>query len=110
MFLETPKDDVLWTLKVYRNLDESVQKALILLGYKSKAELAREAVREFIIRRKLFSLLGGEPTIPVTPKLSPQEAVDGLIALLGKIPPAELDKEIRAARKEVARELLGDTE
>ena len=102
------KRDILWTIKVDKAFDDAVQKTVNVLGYKSKAELAREAIREFLIRHKLYSLLGGEPVMPVSPKKSPKEAFERIQEKLKHIPVDVIDAEARAAREEVAKELLGD--
>lgn len=104
------QDDVIWTLKVDRKMDAAVQTALQPLGYKSKAELTREAIREFFIRRKLFLLLGGEPSMPVSIEHTPETALNLLIAHLEKIPKEILTQKIQAARSEVAKELLDQEE
>ena len=101
-------DDILWTIKIDRKMDEAVQKVLRQLGYKSKAELTREAIREFLIRRKLFSLLGGEVLVPVSREHTPEQALTLLMTHLEKIPLEILDREIQTARSEVARELLDE--
>jgi len=99
---------VLWTIKVDKAFDNAVQKTLSLLGYKSKAELTREAIREFLIRRKLFSLLGGEPSLDISPKLPPKDALTEIQKILSDIPTEKIDEEVNAAREEVAKELLGE--
>lgn len=108
--MKNSSDDVLWTIKVSRNLDEAVQKTMELLGYKSKAELTREAIREFLIHRKLYNLIGGEPEIPIHPKISPEDAAEELKKRLLKIPKEILEQEIKIARDEVANELLNNGE
>ncbi len=102
------RENILWTIKVDKTFDNTVQKILNLLGYKSKAELIREAIREFVIRRKLYSLLGGEPAVLASPKMPPHEALDQLHELLKDLPEEVIDKEMRTARDEVSKELLGD--
>jgi len=108
--MTTTKEDVLWTIKVGKKLDAAVQKSLNLLGYKSKAELVREAIREFLIHRKLFALLGGEPSIPLSPQLSPEDALSRLVSLLKDILPEIIAQEVETAREEVAREFLEESE
>ncbi len=102
------KRDILWTIKVDKTFDDAVQKTVNILGYKSKAELAREAIREFLIRHKLYSLLGGEPIVPVSAKNTPKEALERIQEKLKGIPRDVIDAEVRKARDDVARELLGD--
>jgi len=104
------KHDILWTIKVDKAFDDAVQKTLNILGYKSKAELAREAIREFLIRHKLYSLLGGEPVMPVSPKNTPKEALERIQEKLRTIPIDLIDAEVEAARDEVAKDLLGEDE
>lgn len=104
--MPSTQDDVLWTIKIDRKMDEAVQKVLRQLGYKSKAELTREAIREFLIRRKLFSLLGGEVLESASREYTPDQALTLLMTHLEKIPSEILDREIKTARSEVARELL----
>ena len=108
--LTSAQDDVIWTLKVDGKMDEAVKTVIKQLGYKSKAELTREAIREFLIRRKLFSLLGGEPSIPLSIEHTPENALNLLITHLEKIPKDILNHEIQAARSEVAKELLDQEE
>jgi len=106
--MSSSQEDVLWTIKVDKRMDNAVQTVLKQLGYKSKAELTREAIREFLIRRKLFSLLGGELSVPVSMEHTPENALNLLITYLAKIPSDVLDQEIKKARTEVARELLDE--
>jgi hypothetical protein len=100
------KRGVLLTIKMDEALDASIQKAIDLLGYKSKAELAREAIRDFLIRHRLYSLLGGEPSIPFASNMTPDEALTQLRAQLGKVPKKIIDDEVEAARDDVARALF----
>jgi hypothetical protein len=102
------KRDILWTIKVDKTFDDAVQKTVNILGYKSKAELTREAIREFLIRHKLYSLLGGEPIVPVSANNTPKDALKRIQEKLKGIPRDVIDAEVRAARDDVARELLGD--
>ncbi len=102
------KEDVIWTLKINKKMDEAVQKVLSQLGYKSKAEFTREAIREFLIRRKLYSLLGGEVSIPISFEHTPEDALNALIGQLEKLPTDLLKDEVEIARKEVERELLDE--
>ncbi|MFX1512115.1 MAG: hypothetical protein ACFFCQ_05980 [Promethearchaeota archaeon] len=104
------RKDTIWTLKIDRKIDEAVQQVLTQLGYTSKAELAREAIREFLIRRKLFSLLGGEPVVPISPRYTPEDALNLLITHLKGIPADVLKQEIQDARSEIAKDLLENTE
>ncbi len=104
------QDDVVWTIKVDKKIDDAVQVVLHQLGYKSKAELTREAIREFLIRRKLFSLLGGEPTIPKQSSVTSNEALNLIITKLKSLTDAEIEQEVHLAREEVAKEFLDDTE
>jgi len=106
--MTSAQDDVLWTIKVNRKMDDAIQKVLKQLGYKSKAELIREAIREFLIRRKLFSLLGGEVSVPASLTHTPEQALTLLITQLEHIPSEILEQEIQTARSEVAQELLDE--
>ena len=45
-----------WTLRVNKILDELVEENVQLLGYTSKAELIREAVREFLLKQNMGRL------------------------------------------------------
>ncbi|MFQ5979701.1 MAG: hypothetical protein ACE5OZ_16350 [Candidatus Heimdallarchaeota archaeon] len=72
--------------------------------------MIRDAIREFLIRRKLFSLLGGEPSPHLTPRYPATDALNILIAQLQGIFEADLELEIQEARSEVARELLDEAE
>jgi hypothetical protein len=101
------KQDVVWTIKVDKGLDMAVQEMVKRLGFTSKAELTREAIREYMIRHKLFSLLGGEPSGPsLKESPSPETALQELSLILQKIPKKELDEDIDAARKEVSDAFL----
>ncbi len=106
--MSSARDDVTWTLKVDKKLDEAVQQVLIQLGYKSKTEFTREAIREFLIRRKLFSLLGGDVAIPISFEHTPDEALNALITQLEKLSSEELKEEVEIARKKVEQELLDE--
>jgi len=99
---------ILWTIKVDKAFDTAVQKTLSYLGYKSKAELVREAIREFLICRKLFSALGGEPSLPISTKPSPEDALAEIQKVLNDIPAEKIEEEVKAAREEVAKKLLDE--
>ena len=102
------KNDVVWTVKVAPSIDKATQRVLELFGYHSKADVVREAVREFLIRRGLIGLLGGEPVIPEVPNMAPKDALAKLKVLLKDIPKEDLDKIVERSRNEVARECLLD--
>jgi hypothetical protein len=104
--MATLKKVITWTLKVDESLDRAVQKAVKLLGFTGKAELTREAVREYLIRQKLISLLEGEITVPLNPQKNPEHALKNLLEMLGNIPDNVLKEEVRIARDEVEKELL----
>lgn len=42
---------ITWTIRADKRLDRLVNENVRLLGYSSKAELIREAVREFVLRK-----------------------------------------------------------
>ena len=50
-------ESIIWTIKVSKEIDRMVSDIVKLLGYTSKAEFVREAVRDAIIR-KYIGLLG----------------------------------------------------
>nr|MDO8113740.1 hypothetical protein [Candidatus Sigynarchaeota archaeon] len=104
------KHDVVWTIKVDAAFDKAAQRILELYGYKSKAEIVREAVREFLIRRGLANLLGGEVIVPGTSPMSPIEALGQIKAALTKVPKGELAVLANKARDDVAKEFLGEQE
>jgi hypothetical protein len=104
------KHGILLTIKMDDALDASIQKAIDLLGYKSKAELAREAIRDFLIRHRLYSLLGGEPSVSYASNMTPGEALTQLRARLGKVPKKIIDEEVDAARNDVAKTLLEEND
>ncbi len=101
----TLKKVITWTLKADESLDRAVQKAVKLLGFTEKAELTRDAVREYLIRQKLISLLEGEMTVPLNPQKNPEQTLKNLLELLGNIPEEVLKEEVRIARDEVEKEL-----
>ena len=86
----TTADDIVWTIKVNKKMDEAVNKVIMMLGYKSKAELAREAIRDFILRRNLFVLFGKELTIPIKAEKTPEEAIKEITSLLTTVPKEKL--------------------
>ena len=106
--MSSTQEDIIWTIKINKRMDEAVQKVLYQLGYKSKAEFTREAIREFLIRRKLFSLLGGDVFIPKSFEHTPENALNALIMQLEKLPSDVLKEEVETARIEVEKELLDD--
>lgn len=106
--MSSTREDIVWTIKINKRMDETVQKVLYQLGYKSKAEFTREAIREFLIRRKLFSLLGGDVFIPKPFEHTPENALNALIMKLEKLPLDVLKEEVETARIEVKKELLDD--
>ena len=89
------KNDVVWTVKVSPSIDKAAQRVLKLFGYHDKADVAREAVREFLIRRGLIGLLSGEPTIPVVPQMAPKDALARLKVLLKDIPKEAFHKVVK---------------
>ena len=106
--MSSTREDIVWTIKINKRMDETVQKVLYQLGYKSKAEFTREAIREFLIRRKLFSLLGGDVFIPKPSEHTPENALNALIMKLEKLPLDVLKEEVETARIEVKKEFLDD--
>jgi hypothetical protein len=106
--MSSTQEDIIWTIKINKRMDEAVQKVLYQLGYKSKAEFTREAIREFLIRRKLFSLLGGDVFIPRSFEHTPENALNLLITQLERLSPDTLKEEVETARIEVEKELLDD--
>lgn len=95
------KAKITWTLKIDRQLDYTVQEAVEKFGYSSKAELTREALREFLIKRKVFDLLGGEASIPKRPKHEPMNALELLTKKLSVVHPKVVKEETRKAREDV---------
>lgn len=106
--MSSTQEDIVWTIKINKRMDETVRKVLYQLGYKSKAEFTREAIREFLIRRKLFSLLGGDVFISRSFEQKPENALNALILQLEKFPSDVLKEEIDTARIEVEKELLDE--
>ncbi|MFX1286805.1 MAG: ribbon-helix-helix domain-containing protein [Promethearchaeota archaeon] len=106
--MSSTQEDIIWTIKINKRMDEAAQKVLSQLGYKSKAEFTREAIREFLIRRKLFSLLGGDVFIPMSFEYTPENALNALITQLERLSPDTLKKEVETARIEVEKELLNN--
>ncbi len=103
------KNDIVWTVKVDKNLDAAVQEAVSILGFTSKAELSREAVREFLIRHKLFSLLGGKPIGRFrNQKFHPKSLLHELSLILKKIPKKQLDEEVNSAQDDVEKILFNN--
>ncbi len=64
----------------------------------NKAEMIREAVREFLLRRGVFSLVGDTEKIPKIDE-KPVESLKKLLELA--IPKDILETEINTAREEV---------
>jgi len=109
--MSEPKQDVVWTVKVDKKMDAAVQATIAMLGFTSKAELTREAVREYLIRHKLFSLLGGEPSGPIAKQdMPPEVALHELSLILKKLPKKILEEEISTAEEDVANTFFGNEE
>jgi hypothetical protein len=108
VFVSRTKHDIVWTVKVAPSIDKAAQRVLELFGYHSKADVVREAVREFLIRRGLIGLLGGEPTVPEAPQMAPIDALARIKVLLKDLSKEDLDKIVEQSRDEVARECLLD--
>ncbi len=102
----TSKNTVTWSLKIDKSLNKTIQEVVRRLGYTSKAELTRDALREFIIRRKLYNLLDGEPTITFQTEYDPNEAIIRLVNLFKPISKNDIQSEIKIAREEAEKELL----
>ena len=100
--------DVVWTIKVDESFDRAVQEVQHQLGFRSKAELAREAIREFLIRHRLYNLLGGETVIPAVHKSSPEAAFDTIHEILKNIPVDVVEAETKAAREEIEDTVFGN--
>ena len=103
----TEAKDVIWTLKVSKRMDDAVQEMMDQLGYKSKAELAREAIRDFMLRRNMYFLLGGEIQPPSKSEITPENALSNLHKILAKIPKQTIAEEVQKAREDVERLLFG---
>ena len=104
----TTKHDIVWTIKVDEAFDKATQRILEIYGYKSKAEIVREAVREFLIHRGLINLLGGEPVVPEIAPMTPKDALAQIKNVLTKISKEELMLLGNKARNDVATELFGE--
>ena len=100
------KESITWTLKVDKNMDSAIQEAVKQLGYFSKAELTREAIREFLIRHKLYNLLGEEPRILTSQQVNPDTAIERILFLFKDIPLKAIREEVEKARSEVEKEIL----
>ena len=100
------KESLTWTLKLDKDMDSAIQEAVKKLGYFSKAELTREALREFLLRHKLYNLLGEEPLIPATNQLAPENAIERILFLFKDISLKEIKEEVKKARDEVEKEIL----
>jgi len=87
-----------WTIKVDNSMDKAANRAVDMLGYMSKAELIREAMREFLLRRGIFALVGDTQNIPKIAE-SPAESLEHLLKL--SLPLEELEKIIDDTRDEV---------
>ncbi|MFX1254331.1 MAG: ribbon-helix-helix domain-containing protein [Promethearchaeota archaeon] len=97
-----------WTIKVDKVLDALAEQLVRELGYTSKAELVREAVREKILQigltklnlqtldRHAASRLGFEESLEILSKLS--------------VADEDLRKIIKSARDEMEDSLLGDSQ
>jgi hypothetical protein len=98
------KHDIIWTIKVDQKLDNAVQELISTLGFNSKAEFTREAVRDYIIRHNLYALLGGEPAGPKKhSEHTPEEALHELSKILKKLPKKVIEEESASARDDVAK-------
>lgn len=72
---------VTWTIRINEQLDKLVNSNIRDLGYTSKAELVREAVREFILKQNL-GRLGLRTTDRLkTATVDPDEALARLAAI-----------------------------
>ena len=100
------KESITWTLKVDKNMDSAIQEAVKQLGYFSIAELTREAIREFLIRHKLYNLLGEEPRILTSQQVNPDTAIERILFLFKDIPFKSIREEVEKARSEVEKEIL----
>ncbi len=87
-----------WTIKVDDSLEQAANRAVGILGYMSKAEMVREAIREFLLRRGIFTLIGDTEKIPKIDE-TPQESLNKLLELA--VPQETLQKIIDEARNEV---------
>ena len=91
--------NVILTVNVDKALDAAIQKTMRVLGYNSKAELTREALREFVIRRKVYTLFGGELVSQDASDMTAVEVLEQIQGLLRGIPEEHMDKEIPPCNK-----------
>jgi Arc/MetJ-type ribon-helix-helix transcriptional regulator len=72
-----------WTIRADKTLDQLVDENVRALGYSSKAELIREAVREFILRRNVgrLGLLTLDQHREASKQIDPNEALERLATL-----------------------------
>lgn len=72
-----------WTIRADRILDKLVEENVRTLGYSSKAELVREAVREFILNRNAgrLGLLTLNHQREKGKKIDPNEALERLATI-----------------------------
>ena len=93
-----------WTVKTSDGLDEKVREAMLKLGYISKGELIRDAVRSFLLEKNIFQILGNLDTI-ATINESPEQSLKELRKL--HLSKEELKKSIEEGRMEVEALLKG---
>ncbi|MHA1617350.1 MAG: ribbon-helix-helix domain-containing protein [Candidatus Njordarchaeales archaeon] len=90
-----------WTIKVDKKMDAIVEKLVRELGYTSKAEFIREAVREAIIR-KYIGLLGLFSMDRLqSSKGDPMKALEKLSRL--GIDRSIIEKELEMGKKDVEK-------
>jgi len=72
-----------WTIRANKTLDKIVEENVRALGYSSKAELIREAVREFILRRNTgrLGLLTLDQQREEGKTIDPNEALERLATI-----------------------------
>ena len=88
-----------WTIKVSKKLDSLVENIVKLLGYTSKAEFIREAVREALLRKNT-GLLGLHSMDKLCiSKGDPKKALEELSSLA--VPKEVILRELEEGRKEI---------
>ncbi len=71
---------VTWTVKIDETLDTATNLAVKQLGYPSKAELIREAIRDFLLRKGVLGMIGDLHELPMLDETA-QESLERLVAL-----------------------------
>ncbi len=97
-----------WTIKVNENLDQLIERLVRELGYTSKAEFVRDAVRRQVLEVGLTKLGVSSAERHATWKEDPLRSLEQIVKASKKLTEKELKSLVERERQEVEAMIFGE--